>query len=260
MEHLHRLSASSLDGLTRSLRSGALAQGLSQSTLNQLVGPALSDKIRSELESLAAKGFTPAQMAVLLEELGVARDRALQLDHVVDLVLTGPEAPGVPVRDTSAVFHELIEKAEREVFIVGFAFYQGKILFRRLAEKLDADPAFQVHICLEIQRKMGDTTIASDLVNRFRQDFFSRNWPGERHPELWYDPRSLVIDAKSKSSLHAKCVIVDQQDALITSANFTEAAQRRNIEAGVLLRHSPSARRLLLHFRQLMERGELQKV
>jgi phosphatidylserine/phosphatidylglycerophosphate/cardiolipin synthase-like enzyme len=36
--------------------------------------------------------------------------------------------------------------------------------------------------------------------------------------------------------LHAKCIVVDHEQALITSANFTNRGQTRNIEVGVLIR------------------------
>ena len=57
--------------------------------------------------------------------------------------------------------------------------------------------------------------------------------------------------------MHAKCIAVDPRVALITSANFTEAAQGRNIEAGVLVRHKPTVRRLVAYFEGLVERGDL---
>lgn len=36
--------------------------------------------------------------------------------------------------------------------------------------------------------------------------------------------------------MHAKCVVTDETAAFLTSANFTEAAQERNIEVGLLSR------------------------
>lgn len=42
---------------------------------------------------------------------------------------------------------------------------------------------------------------------------------------------------------------------VITSANFTEAAQQRNIEAGVLLDNPRLATRLTQQFNQLLEAG-----
>jgi phosphatidylserine/phosphatidylglycerophosphate/cardiolipin synthase-like enzyme len=48
-------------------------------------------------------------------------------------------------------------------------------------------------------------------------------------------------------------VVVDRRVALVTSANFTEAAQERNIEAGVVVRSERFASRLADHFETLAE-------
>jgi phosphatidylserine/phosphatidylglycerophosphate/cardiolipin synthase-like enzyme len=36
-------------------------------------------------------------------------------------------------------------------------------------------------------------------------------------------------------AFHAKCVVLDEAELFVSSANFTEAAQNRNVELGVLL-------------------------
>jgi phosphatidylserine/phosphatidylglycerophosphate/cardiolipin synthase-like enzyme len=54
--------------------------------------------------------------------------------------------------------------------------------------------------------------------------------------------------------IHAKCVIADQRQALITSANFTEAAQKRNIEVGLLVTHYPTVSRLAAYLFGLREK------
>jgi phosphatidylserine/phosphatidylglycerophosphate/cardiolipin synthase-like enzyme len=46
----------------------------------------------------------------------------------------------------------------------------------------------------------------------------------------------------------------------VTSANLTEAAQERNIEAGVLVEDEGLAHRLRLQFDGLIERGELRSL
>ena len=73
---------------------------------------------------------------------------------------------------------------------------------------------------------------------------FRSTWPGHRMPEVFYDPRSLASGPGKRMSLHAKCVVVDNRWAFVTSANFTEAAQQRNIEAGVLVDDEPLGRSL----------------
>jgi phosphatidylserine/phosphatidylglycerophosphate/cardiolipin synthase-like enzyme len=54
-----------------------------------------------------------------------------------------------------------------------------------------------------------------------------------------------------------KCVVVDRRVALLTSANFTEAAQQRNIEAGVVARCGQLAERLAGYFAGLRASGKL---
>jgi len=69
--------------------------------------------------------------------------------------------------------------------------------------------------------------------------------------------RSLLDSRDKLSSLHAKCVVIDRRVALITSANFTEAAQQRNIEAGVIVRYPLFVERLVGYFEGLKESKQL---
>lgn len=73
-------------------------------------------------------------------------------------------------------------------------------------------------------------------------------------PALFYDPRSLET-GDARASLHAKCVIVDRSRALVTSANFTDAAQRTNVEVGVHIRYPHAAARLADYFLGLCSTG-----
>jgi phosphatidylserine/phosphatidylglycerophosphate/cardiolipin synthase-like enzyme len=53
-------------------------------------------------------------------------------------------------------------------------------------------------------------------------------------------------------SLHAKCVVVDERWSLVTSANFTNRAQTRNIELGVLIDDEPFAQKITGQWRALV--------
>jgi phosphatidylserine/phosphatidylglycerophosphate/cardiolipin synthase-like enzyme len=65
--------------------------------------------------------------------------------------------------------------------------------------------------------------------------WLAESWPfGEPRPRLYFDKRALV-PGPPYSSLHAKCVVVDGAKAFVTSANFTQRAQERNIEVGVIV-------------------------
>lgn len=67
-------------------------------------------------------------------------------------------------------------------------------------------------------------------------------------------------DRKLAGVMHAKVVLIDETAALVTSANFTAAAQSRNIEAGLLLRNSQHIVRLRSYFDCLIETGILKPV
>jgi phosphatidylserine/phosphatidylglycerophosphate/cardiolipin synthase-like enzyme len=53
---------------------------------------------------------------------------------------------------------------------------------------------------------------------------------------------------------------VDEERLFITSANFTEAAHERNIEAGVLLVDRVAAKAMQKQFERLVEKGLFQKI
>lgn len=84
-----------------------------------------------------------------------------------------------------------------------------------------------------------------------------RNGLGPRVPEVFYDPRSLNESDGSRASLHAKCVVVDGEKAFIGSANFTEAAQLRNIEIGLVAYRPDVAACVERHFDGLIQHGHL---
>jgi phosphatidylserine/phosphatidylglycerophosphate/cardiolipin synthase-like enzyme len=82
-----------------------------------------------------------------------------------------------------------------------------------------------------------------------------RPWP--KRPCVYYDPRALSTDLAICASLHAKCIVIDDEIAFVTSANFTEWAQERNLEAGVLIRDGGFARSLRNQFESLIAASRL---
>jgi len=77
---------------------------------------------------------------------------------------------------------------------------------------------------------------------------------------VFHDPRALELSTNANAYLHAKCVVVDEERAFTTSANFTEAAHQRNIEAGVLISNQVAARVIRSQFEMFVTRKILQRV
>lgn len=253
---LQNLSPANLRSLAASLREGPLSLGITRQALTQIVGPHGGEMFNC-FDALRERGMTPNHIALLIEAVATARENAPTPQQLFDLVISGPEVAGVPTADTAATVHTLIENAQSEILLVGYAVHNGKRLFKRLAERMKEAPTLRVTFHLDIPRKLTDTSLANEIVRRFAHEFVAKHWPGDKLPDLYYDPRALAEDAQQRASLHAKCVVVDRRVALVTSANFTEAAQRKNIEAGVLIRYEPFVLRLHNYFEGLRSTRQL---
>jgi phosphatidylserine/phosphatidylglycerophosphate/cardiolipin synthase-like enzyme len=143
--------------------------------------------------------------------------------------------------------------AERSVWASTYAFFDAFRAFEVLARRMDARPDLRVILLLNIQRRRGDTTVAEEVVRRFADHFWTKDWPGSCRPRVYYDPRSLEPDGPV-GVLHAKAVVADNEAVFVTSANLTEAALERNIEIGLLVRDRGLAATVSTHFRTLIER------
>lgn len=217
--------------------------------------PSLGDEVVSRLVNLAEQGWTATQLGQLIVASLDAHDQGLRESHLVDLVLSGPEHPGIPMRDTLAVFSELIESAEDEILIGSYAIYNGREILARLAERMTSVPTLRVSLFLDIQRDRNSNTLPEQCVAKYRHEFVTRQWPGSVLPSLYYFRPSLAADWREKSSMHAKVVVTDRRRIFISSANLTKAAQTKNIEIGTLIESPSLATRTAGYFRGLVEQS-----
>jgi len=256
-EALTELPTAALKALASSLRQGSLSRGMSDVALSQIAGP-LATKLRVCLDGLAAQGVPPSQAALIVEAVLTERTHTPDLAALFDVVLSGPEIPGAPTADTGAAIIGLIQEAQQEVVLVTYVLHNTEQIFGEVVQRLKHCPNIAVKLFAHIARPAGDTSAASEIVRRFAAHFRKHHWPWENPPSVYFDPRGLAPSAAERASLHAKCVIVDRRAALVTSANFTEAARTKNIELGIVTRHPPIARRVAEHFDALVAAGALQ--
>lgn len=256
-ESLPKLAGSDLRELIQALRSERLGAPFSTMAVERVIGSPSAALITADLQKLADEGFSAGQLARTIELLAQAKSQ-VSFEDLIDLVTTGPEAPGLTNRDTSVVVRELFFHAQESVLVAGYAVYQGQRVFQALAERMDALPALKVRLVLDIQRGPGDSSLAKEIARRFSERFQNQQWPKNgRVPEVFFDPRSLELDPLKKACMHAKCIVIDRKAVFVSSANFTEAAQERNLEVGMLIRSENLAERVQGHFDALISENLL---
>lgn len=260
LSSLHRLSTEDLRQLAGALRSGWVAPPFLSLMLRNSVPDALAGSVAADLQAATEAGLPPTQLVEVVQVLVSDREHRSTAEELIDLVWTGPDMPGIVNRDTGVVVREMFRTARQSVLLAGYAVYQGRVIFKALAERMDQDPQLRVQMFLDVQRPMHDASGPAELLRRFAERFIGQEWPGLRLPKLFYDPRSLETDSSQHACLHAKCVLIDHEQAFVSSANFTEAAQQRNIEVGVLIRSRSFTTRLVEHFEALASAGLLKPV
>ncbi|MBF6621528.1 MAG: hypothetical protein ITG02_15025 [Patulibacter sp.] len=250
---LLQLPANQRQKLISALRTKTLAPPYPDIAVRAALGAeANTTRIATELRALNAQGINGAATAYAL----TLADDARASIRAPELVWSGATVPGVHARKTRQVFDELTCSARRSLWISSYTYWDGSQAFAKLAEHMDVTPDLHVKLLLNVQRPKGDNAAASQLASAFASTLWG-HWPGDRHPDVFYDPRALK-DGPEKAVLHAKAVVADDEIAFVTSANLTEKAFDENIEVGLLTRDRTVALTLARHFSVLIERGILE--
>lgn len=159
----------------------------------------------------------------------------------VDLVWTGPNSLGSTSRDTAMVIVDLFQSATESVLLAGYSFDHGETILRPLYDAM-VQRNVKASLFLDVPRARHQNDTEWHAISSI-DEWLGTNWPfGKPTPEIYYCPETATSD--SRMSLHAKCLIVDSHTTLVTSANFTERGQNRNIEVGALVEDKTFAKRL----------------
>ena len=263
MSALRGLGRPAMKGLAAALEGERVVPPFQRSQLQGHVPDEQLQAVLVELQDLSASGMTPPHIAHMLRLLAEERASAQAIADRVELVWSGTEVMAGGSRNTAVVVQELFREARENVLIASYALDTGskaEALFGPLAKRMDAEPGLHVRLFVNVHRKYRDETAESILLRDFSETFRHDIWPGERLPEVFYDPRSLATEGTVRACLHAKCIVIDEDRALVTSANFTEAAHERNIEAGTVITDTIIARALKAQFDTLVDHGALKRV
>ena len=244
---LSAVSSSALVRLRTELQSARLACPVSRDGLARVGIRSQRPAIERALGSLDVVGCLAVVEAVLAE-------REVQERPPPELVWTGPEGERATARDTAVVLGQLFEGARERVVLAGYRFLNARKVLEPLHRAMAERNVRTVLFVDVAQPKAGDPQ--GDVWGRIQlARFLDESWPfGAPYPELHCDRRALA-PAPPWCSLHAKCVSVDGAKAFLSSANFTERGQERNLEAGVLVHDAPFAEQLERQWLGLVSSG-----
>lgn len=134
----------------------------------------------------------------------------------VSLVVTAPPSFSINARTTMNVVQSMINGAERSILITG---YSLSSYFSELVDRIILKSQCGVFVKFFVNDI--DKQLGFDKMLRYKGRFLKiYNFPQE--------------DDKM-AALHAKVISVDNQQALITSANLSYHGQQGNIEIGTLI-------------------------
>jgi phosphatidylserine/phosphatidylglycerophosphate/cardiolipin synthase-like enzyme len=245
---LSEVSRAAIEQLASAIERGRIECPLREiELLDEGLGP-VARPVLDALGGLDTAGALAVLRAVLAE-------RSYRPPPRLDLVWSGPEARGTTPRDTSLVVRALFEGAEREVLVGGYSFDKPDILaplHRAMSER-----GVRATVFMDIKETARSAALADQHAIALIDQFFFRVWTfGAPRPTVYWDPRT-ARPGPPWQSLHAKCIVVDDSRALVTSANFTGRGQDRNIEVGVLIEDRAFASELAAQWRALVAAGVL---
>jgi phosphatidylserine/phosphatidylglycerophosphate/cardiolipin synthase-like enzyme len=191
------------------------------------------DALRSHFPGADASELLLLVMRALEVEASEPRGQAAK----VECVTTLPVAPLVPTRPTRTVIREMITAGRRCVLIAGY---------------MITDASGVIPLAHQAAGRGLEVTLICDSGNDDAARIKSA-WPGDVAA-----PRILVNSPEGPATgkMHAKVLLIDENDLLVTSANFTHHGHAVNVEYGLRLSGEP-ARRTAAFFRTIEEQGVL---
>ena len=156
----------------------------------------------------------------------------------VELLWTGPHSSATSVRQIEQAFCDLAASAKRQIFIVSFVAYKADNIINALADAMMRNVA--INFLLEPSKEQGGS-IDADSIAALQNHLPSAHffvWDKTKNPD------SAVV--------HAKCVVADEDIAIISSANLTGKAMSSNMELGVLVSGGSIPRQLATHLNGLV--------
>jgi phosphatidylserine/phosphatidylglycerophosphate/cardiolipin synthase-like enzyme len=171
--------------------------------------------------------------------------RAVELsrrNQSISVVWTGPESEITSFRLTAAALTELIDSARSSILLISYATQAEPSLRSALTAAADRG----VELILLAERHADNPSYSGSDTPFPGLDALRLHWPASLRPP--------------GSSLHAKIIVVDDEIALVGSANLTSRAMESNLECGILIRGGPQPKAIRNHITSLYAIGTLRRL
>lgn len=231
MSAVAKLGALLTPGEAQTVAAALRQQGLPHLAA-QRVSPGSRTMVKGLLAELISSSGGPEIAAAVLD--GIA---AVPRTERPEPVWTAPSVPGLRGRTTLAVA-DLINRASTTVYAATYSAGVGSDYVQALSNAIDRGVAVTVIVDRGMQDR-NDGAIPKALAG-------ARVWTYAPEPVGQYTPLQ-----------HAKLVVVDRTSALVTSANFSHAAAKLNLECGLLSQDPDVADGLVRQIETLYEHGAL---
>jgi cardiolipin synthase A/B len=196
----------------------------------------LVDKLRHAWQN--EPGMSQKELAAALRGASITSS-VMRKCEAVEMTWTGPSTGLVPIRHTVSVLREVIESANKKLFLVSFVAYNIGPIVKALKDAINR--GVRVNILLEMSKGQGGK-VDIDSIAAFKKEIpfaYIYTWNTEYSNGL-------------KGSVHAKCAVADGKLAFVTSANLTKAAMENNMELGILVRGGHLPDQLSRHLEALV--------
>lgn len=192
----------------------------------------LASRAFKAFRALAGSGLDPQAVATAIRTaVGIRTEERLDRPKV-EITWTGPDAEGPLVTPNAAAVEHLLKDCRDtgEILLVGYSLTapEGSFMEKVIGLLVDAS-----------KRKAKIQVVLHQDDGAKNKEELLKNWDvfvRKPHVYTWDPPDDLPY-----TKLHAKCLVVDRLQVLVTSANFTLHGLESNIELGLLVRNQPLA-------------------
>jgi hypothetical protein len=212
--------------------------------------------LRKHLERLT-NSLDRRQLGEALVAMAVAIEAAQPPEPQLVLTDSFDEVEG---RDSLVAVHEVIASARTSLTLSGYSWGHWTAagtttrhpIFELAWKHLRVTPGLRLRLILHLNDKKNGTE--TELRTSMMHELHSRVWPWPERPDVFID---LARTPGQAGIMHAKVVIADRRNLIVTSANPSESAYTRSIEAGILLHQCRAADQMERHLDDLIARGVL---